>query len=132
MRSVIVNLTQHNPTAEQYVAGVVNLLDFQRDEARAFLNFAEMPDDISEVITRAERLAEMVAQYFGVSINPEILPCAMIGGAPFMMAPLERALKERGIMPCYAFSVRESVEVTAPDGTVTKTSVFKHKGFVFA
>ena len=34
------------------------------------------------------------------------------------------------LVPIYAFSVRESVEETLPDGTVHKTACFRHKGFV--
>ena len=56
----------------------------------------------------------------------------MIGGAPFFMSALERALLDVGITPLYAFSIRESVEKAAEDGTVTKINVFKHVGFVEA
>ena len=55
---------------------------------------------------------------------------AMIGGAPFLMGPLERALISRGIFPAYAFSRREVVEKATADGEVTKTAVFRHEGFV--
>ncbi|MHB0929605.1 MAG: hypothetical protein ACYC3W_12015, partial [Candidatus Nanopelagicales bacterium] len=55
---------------------------------------------------------------------------AMIGGAPFLMAPLEKALLSIGINPVFAFSERKSVEAHGADGTVTKTQVFKHVGFV--
>jgi hypothetical protein len=54
----------------------------------------------------------------------------MIGGAPYLMAPLEVALRAHGITPLYAFSVRESVEQTQPDGSVRKIAVFRHGGFV--
>ena len=54
----------------------------------------------------------------------------MIGGAPFLMSPLESALLNNGIEPVYAFSTRESVEKKLPDGSVQKTNIFKHKGFV--
>lgn len=55
---------------------------------------------------------------------------AMIGGAPYLMAPLERALARYGVAAMYALSVRRSVEVLGPDGTVTKTQQFHHAGFV--
>ena len=48
------------------------------------------------------------------------------------MPPLEKALRGLGIRPLYAFSVRESVEETLPDGSVRKVAVFRHKGFVEA
>jgi hypothetical protein len=37
----------------------------------------------------------------------------MIGGAPFLMGPLEAALLKDNRVPVYAFSVRESVEKAA-------------------
>lgn len=46
------------------------------------------------------------------------------------LSPLEKALWEVGIRPLFAFSVRESVERVKDDGSVEKTSVFKHAGFV--
>ena len=46
------------------------------------------------------------------------------------MSTLERALAEVKVTPVYAFSVRESLETVSDDGTVTKTNVFKHVGFV--
>lgn len=54
----------------------------------------------------------------------------MIGGAPYFMAPLETALEWRGIIPLYAFSKRECHEKRNPDGSVSKTMVFRHEGFV--
>ena len=56
---------------------------------------------------------------------------AMIGGAPYLMAELEKALWNRGIEPVYSFSERKSVE-TEKDGVVTKVNVFEHVGFVSA
>ena len=46
------------------------------------------------------------------------------------MAALEAALREKGLTPVYAFSLRESVEETLEDGTVRKVNRFKHLGFV--
>jgi hypothetical protein len=54
----------------------------------------------------------------------------MIGGAPFFMEPLSRALRDAGYKPIFAFSRRESVERTMPDGTVQKVAIFRHLGFV--
>ena len=47
-----------------------------------------------------------------------------------MMAPLEDALRRVGIVPLYAFSIRESLDQIQPDGSVRKTAVFRHQGFV--
>ena len=115
----ILNLTQHDPTPEQIERGVVNLLPAEwRAEV---LTFNDLPQD-GEVQQRAERIARRAAKTgFGT---------VMIGGAPFLMAPLVIALKRRGIKPVFAFSRRESVEKMAADGAVTKTQVFRHLGFV--
>jgi len=49
------------------------------------------------------------------------------------MAPLERALVEHGIDPCYAFTERRSAEVMDPEtGEVRKTQIFVYTGFVWA
>lgn len=47
-----------------------------------------------------------------------------------MMRALEDALANVGVQPVYAFSVRESVEQTQPDGSVRKINVFRHSGWV--
>lgn len=119
----ILNLTQHKATPEQLAAGVADLPDAEREELIELLTFAVLPGSAS-LYYRAGRIAAIAAEA-GVS-------AAMIGGAPYLMAPLEDALRRRGIRPLYAFSVRESVEETLSDGTVRKTAVFRHQGFVEA
>ena len=56
----------------------------------------------------------------------------MIGGAPYLMAPLEKELRGWGLVPVYAFSVRESTEVVQDDGSVRKVNTFRHAGWVEA
>lgn len=115
---MILNLTQHEATPEQKEAGVIE--PSSKDFIKSLLTFDHLPDT-GDLIDRAERLAE-----FAHDLGHDQ---ALIGGAPFFMAPLEKALLEYGIQPVYAFSVRESVEKIASDGSVTKTNVFKHVGF---
>jgi hypothetical protein len=135
----ILNLTQHTATPEQIAAGVVagEISDAQQTEVRALLTFDTLPTPV-EVRRRAERLAQIAASAFtivdyggdsGLCAN-ESFKFAMIGGAPYLMAPLEVALRAHGITPVYAFSVRESVDQTQPDGSVRKIAVFRHAGFV--
>jgi len=115
---MIVNLTQHGATPAQQAQGVVDLTqDFNVSE---LLTFEALPS-LEEIQARAETLAEIAAR---------VSDTAMIGGAPWLMGPLESALKQRGVRPLYAFSIRESVETRLPDGSVQKTNVFKHVGFV--
>jgi len=126
MRVEILNLTQHRPTPAQVEQGVVDLEGEKREQLIKLLTFNELPTP-SEVRERAERIADMAVRY----------EAAMIGGAPYLMGPLERELRKRGITPLYAFSRREVVEEVQPSGkwgkdgwVVRKTQVFRHLGFV--
>ena len=117
----IINLTQHAASPEQIAAGVVDLTGPARDALVAELTFSDLPA-YGQVCSRAEAIAEIA-----LDTGAER---AMIGGAPYLMGALEQALWDAGITPVYAFSRRESVEVTESDGSVTKKAVFRHLGFV--
>ena len=123
----VLNLTQHAATAEQVAAGVVDLEPEAREALQALLTFSSLPSR-EEIEQRAEDIAALAALHAeseaGIALH------GMIGGAPFLMAPLERALAAQGIEPVYAFSTRVSAEETQPDGSIRKTQVFRHLGFV--
>jgi len=119
----MLNLTQHEATQTQIDEGVVDPDKELREGLKEALTFDSIPGP-DEIQHRAEWIAELAAQEDTVS--------AMIGGAPFLMAPLEAALKQVGVTPYYAFSVRESVEKVDRDGNVVKVNVFKHQGFIEA
>lgn len=143
----VLNLTQHNATPEQVAAGVTTgeLSPEQIGEIRALLTFETCPQE-SEIWQRARQLAQIAqlaiwreksalpyAQEWGgepLHSEANFFEYALIGGAPYLMAPLEAALRARGITPLYAFSVRESVDQVQPDGSVRKVAVFRHVGFV--
>ena len=115
----ILNLTQHPATPDQTAAGVVN--PAEHAAICAALTFSDIPS--SQTLTdRAMTLAWFAKQSGCKS--------AMIAGAPYFMAPLERALWSVGVRPLYAFSVRETEEQQQPDGSVRKVTVFRHAGFV--
>lgn len=132
MKTVILNLTQHEATPEQLKAGVVDLSERKLSELKVLLTFDNIPS-AAELKDRAEKI-ERLAVSFLCEITPEnellddVDLAAMIGGAPFFMATLESHLKERAIRPLYAFSRRDSVEVATPEGVV-KQAVFRHLGF---
>lgn len=117
----ILNLTQHDATPEQIADGVVEPSELSKKGIQRLLTFTTLPT-VDEVWERACALV--------YAAEMEGAEAAMIGGAPYLMAPLDQALRERGILPVYSFSERVSVETVASDGTVTKTSKFKHIGFV--
>lgn len=128
---MIINMTQHKASQEQIEAGVIDLPANEREQLSKLLTFDSLPSR-EEIIARAAAIAELAAQngLGGDDGDDPIAVAAMIGGAPYLMAALELALMAVYIEPVYAFSVRESVETTQPDGTVLKTAVFRHAGFV--
>ncbi len=113
---MIINLTQHVGTPEQGVTEPPNKLEVQD-----LLTFGDLPS-AREIYARASALASIALNTGADS--------AMIGGAPYLMSALESALMDVGVQPLYAFSVRESIEQTDPDGSTRKVAVFRHKGWV--
>ena len=142
MANLIINLTQHSMTEEQYKYNNEDLLEIKfkpyngtsvgsPDYIKRLLNFDTIPSK-KEIIGRAIALAAYASGLLNQAKNNGDRLYALIGGAPYLMAPLEEALKQEGIIPLYAFSQRESVETVNADGTVVKTAVFKHKGYIEA
>lgn len=115
----ILNLTQHCGTMEQKNSGVIE--PDNKKLVQELLTFDTIPNKtiLSE---NAEKLAQL-AKNSGTKF-------AMIGGAPFFMAYLENELLKNGIVPLYAFSVRDCVEKLDKNGNIVKTNIFKHVGFV--
>ena len=116
----ILNLTQHAATVEQVAQGVIDLTGDNLSAMKALLTFVGLPS-AETVHERAYEVAKLAQAHDMESV--------MIGGAPFFMGALERALQKRGIKPLYAFSERVSVEKVI-DCVVVKTNEFKHMGFV--
>jgi hypothetical protein len=129
---MILNLTQHNATAEQKAQLVVEPR-MTKEKIRELLTFEEIPTK-EEIESRAEKLAEIAVSeanhYAGETDNEVWITRVLIGGAPFFMGALEKAVRECGFTPVYAFSKRESEEIPQPDGSVKKIQVFRHLGFV--
>lgn len=121
MTNVILNLTQHPASPEQVNTGVINVSADDKSALTELLTFTSLPS-AEEVKTRALSLVDLAFKYGATA--------AMIGGAPYLMPALHLALQTRGVKPLYAYSERVSIETTQPDGSVVKTAVFKHKGFV--
>ncbi len=119
IEDMVLNLTQHQATQEQVNAGVVEPADKQ--QVQQLLTFDRLPSNHDLVIS-ANELVKIAAKSGCRKV--------MIGGAPFFMPVLEGALRREGLLAVYAFSERVSVEETLPDGSVRKTNIFKHVGFV--
>ncbi len=116
---IILNLTRHKATSDQILDGVVDLDD--QSEVSKLLTFVDLPGEVA-LRNRAKAIADLAVKS-GVRF-------AMIGGAPYLMSHLEHALLDRDIVPMYSFSCRECLEIDNKDGSVSKMTVFRHKGFV--
>ena len=139
--TVILNLTMHQATPEQIEAGVYNPL--QPEAIKEALTFNTLPSK-QEIEVKALTLSAIAAEevYWQLlktrakseeqlDIESQMLGMqVMVGGAPYLMPYLEKALKDVNLKAVYAFSKRESVETVMEDGSVKKTAVFKHLGFV--
>ena len=138
--AIIINLTQHKMTGDQYQYNDIKLKELiseipeeqadYENELKTLLNFHELPTR-DTINLRVMQITTFALNYF-MQGDIENNRYALIGGAPYLTAPLAEALKKVGITPLYAFSKRESVETTQPDGSVVKTSVFKHAGYIEA
>jgi hypothetical protein len=120
LKRVVLNFTQHEPTADQLEQ--FDICSTDHDVVKELLTFQEIPDQ-DEMDDRATKLAR-IALDEGISY-------AMIGGAPYFMTHLEyRMYSHAHYFPVYAFSKREVTETTDDDGNTVKNMVFKHEGFV--
>ena len=131
---MILNLTQHSATPEQINSGVVDLPDPVLRQVVAELLTFDQPPRHPEIAGRAADLAMVAVETFDLLsetvVGDDGPRFVMIGGALWLMAPLARALRALGLEPVFAFSSRETVEETQPDGSVRKVAVFRHRGWV--
>ena len=129
---MILNLTQHQSTADQQAAGVVDLPEAAHASLQKLLTFDNLPSgyDLYERAVAITQLAEDNIPAGEYKFHYDV--SAMIGGAPYLMSYLERELNKKLISPVYAFSRRVVEEKHNTDGTVSKVAVFKHDGFVQA
>ena len=101
---MILNLTQHPASSEQVDRGVVDLRDEQLGALKELLTFDFCPNS-AEIKDRAEAIAEL-ASFNGLSGDEgdsPVVTLAMIGGALWLMEPLTKALKARGIQALFCF-----------------------------
>jgi hypothetical protein len=125
---MILNLTQHAATPEQIADGVADLPDDLRDLLIEALTVDQLPTKF-DILARCQDVVNIA-----LSTEAWEPPATvMIGGAPWLMGPLAHELREQvGCRVVFAFSKRESVETLCTDGSVKKSSVFKHGGFIEA
>jgi hypothetical protein len=120
----ILNFTQHATSPEQEADGVLDMPAVLRRELSQALTFYGIPT-ANTIRHRANLLAE-IASDAATALEMTGLTI-MIGGAPYLMGPLEFALKGAGWTVLYSFSERVSEEVNG-----VKTTEFRHIGWVEA
>ena len=125
---MILNLTQHNATADQINVGINDLtVDFQV-ALKGLLTFPTQYTR-ADLEYRALQIHELVRDFCGTS--KEVLEGVMIGGMPSFMPVLESVLISKGIKVGYACTERQSVDKEV-DGKVVKTAIFVHAGMYWA
>ena len=112
------NLTQHASSPGQFCEEPKN-----KELVSKLLTFDIIPNGHT-LRQRADELAVIAAEHGATEV--------MIGGAPYFMSYLEKSIIHCNMQPCYAFSKRESVDEKQPDGSIKKTTVFKHDGFIYS
>ena len=123
----VINFTQHTLTKEQIDSLVEEGFSLENIEIEApqwlkdRLTFTSCPTR-EDVAFRARELADYAKRLLATDV--------VLGGAPYFMGALEVALDFEEIKFRYAFTERMAVETVNPDGTTTKTSVFRHSGWV--
>lgn len=122
---MLVNMTQHQATPDQLAAGVHDLTAEGRTILSKNMTFSSPPSR-ETLLSCAEYLIQIIEGEYPNATT------VMIGGAPYLMAPLVERLTAHGIAAIYSFTKRESVDVHNADGSVTKNAIFKHVGWVHA
>ena len=122
-----VNLTQHALTEDQ----VKSLIDLGFDED----SIQVYPDPYTKQKLTFEKLPSMAevreaAWDLAYSAKAKAATNVMIGGAPYLMRPLEEELEILDITYHYAFTERKTTEKVNEDGTVEKTSIFVFAGWI--
>ena len=132
MKRNILNLTQHPASPEQIAAGVIDLEGADKERLTDLLTFELVngqPPSWAYVLETAGEIARLAKQR-SLMAQDCLIESAMIGGAPYLMGPLARSLAYVGMSTVFSFSVRKTSEQVQPDGSIRKTSVFRHAGFV--
>lgn len=128
----VINLTQHTFSQEQLAefkaAGVKdeNIID-TNDEIKALITF-NGDIDVEIIRERANNVRDYVKKFLDYDNN--VVGYALTGGAPFFQAAVNEACRINGFVAMASYSERVSQERVQADGTIVKSSVFKHKGFV--
>lgn len=117
----------HQPTVDQLreLDGVGNLM-FLKTE------FPELQEKLNNTPGNIEDLIKLTIQILAISDEQGIYAFVQMGGSLKFQYLLGQISNEYGyaVKSLYAHSERKSVDQIQLDGTVVKTSVFKHIAFI--
>ena len=120
----LINLTQHLGTEDQYKDGMIELSKEAKAELIPLLNFEEIP-------TKEEMLYRAYTLISKAIINQPDNDGFVIGGAGYFM-PYLISWANKFNRKCYFSFTKRMSEEKVINGSVVKTQVFKHLGWVEA
>lgn len=101
---------------------IIDLNPRDRERVLELQDFNSGIPECGDIRRRAEAIADIAVGYG--------LKYAWVGGAGYLMPPLESALKRRGITPVYSWSKRDYMETVDSDGVRRLEMYREHGGWV--
>lgn len=120
---MIINMTIHSLTPYQILDGAFEPSEEVKNKIKEILLIAEIPTRI-ELEKRARDFAQLCSV-----INTTGTKFLIGSGTPSIQPYITKELEKIGVDYVYSHSARECQEVHNPDGTVSKSYVFSHKGW---
>lgn len=120
----VYNLTRHATKPDQAADGVVDLPNPITDKIKELSTFVSTPlPSVQYLHARALEIVVLLQSY--ADDTGKDIVHVMCGGAPYFNGILDKVLIINGFVPCYPFTIRQSV---VEDGK--NVFVYKHIGLV--
>lgn len=130
--NIAVWASPHNPTKEQLESlsdGYTNIVYLKDINADLFQKICNSPSNTDGLFKLADDLISFISDYKS-EINADNLHIVQPAGSPAFQYILGRLTSDEYINVVYAHSERVSVDEVQEDGSIKKTSVFKHKNWI--
>jgi hypothetical protein len=127
MKTTMLWCSAHQPTQEQ-----INELE---EKGRLILlkeHSPKMMERISNCPNNRQEIKELISDFRDVLESFDACTIVQLGGSPLFLfmagSFIQGAMNKGNIL--FSHSERVSIDTPQPDGSVVKTSVFKHLGFI--